>query len=97
MLAAGSPWHDCLSGAAAAPYPAGMDDTAGFLAELFHDGVVKTVTMPSPEHGEPPPHIRVPAVDAGGQRVIDVFLLSDASGWPGRARYRYAGSMPVRG
>ncbi|MDN4598811.1 hypothetical protein [Leifsonia virtsii] len=74
-----------------------MDDTAGFLAELFHDGVVETVAMPPPEHDEPPPHIRVPAVDAAGQRMVDVFLLSDASGWPARAGYRYAGSMPVRG
>ena len=72
-----------------------MDDT-GFTAELYHDGVVKTVTVPSPEQDEPPPHIRVPAVDADGQRVIDVFLLSDTSGWPARAGYRYAGSMPVR-
>ena len=74
-----------------------MDDTEGFLAELFHDGVVTTLTLPPPEQGRPPPHIRVPAVDADGQRVIDVFLLSDDSGWPARAGYRYAGSMPVRG
>ncbi|RDV43227.1 hypothetical protein DOE76_18520 [Leifsonia sp. ku-ls] len=73
-----------------------MDERAGFLAELFHDGVVKTVTMPLEEHDQPPPHVRVPAVDASGHRVIDVFLLSDASGWPARAGYRYAGSMPVR-
>lgn len=74
-----------------------MDDTARFRAELFHDGVVKNVTMSTQARDEPPPHIRVVALDADGQPVIDVFLLTDASGWPARAGYRYAGSMPVRG
>ena len=74
-----------------------MDDIAGFTAELSHDGVVKTVTMPTHSRVEPPPHIRVAAVDAGGRHVIDVFLLSDASGWPARAEYRYVGSIPVPG
>lgn len=73
-----------------------MDDTAEFRADLFHDGVVKTVSLPRPQQGEPPPHVRVPAVDAHGNGVIDVFLLSDVSGWPDGAGYRYAGSMPVR-
>jgi hypothetical protein len=73
-----------------------MDDATEFQAELFHDGVVKQVSLPTPEQGEPPPHVRVPAVDAAGNAVVDVFLLSDASGWPARAGYRYAGSMPLR-
>lgn len=73
-----------------------MDDVTEFRAELFHDGVVKEVSLPITDHAAPPPHVRVAAVDAQGGRVVDVFLLSDASGWPARAGYRYAGSMPMR-
>lgn len=73
-----------------------MADPPEFEADLFHDGIVKTVNLPRPEEGEPPPRVRVGAVDSGGNRVIDVFLLSDASGWPARVGYRYVGSIPAR-
>jgi len=73
-----------------------MDDAAEFLAELLHDGTVKTVMLPRTARDEPPPHVRVAAVDAAGNPLIDVFLLSDTSGWPARAGYRYAGSIPIR-
>lgn len=72
------------------------DNDGGFTAVLHHDGTVKTVHLPPEKFGEkPPPRLRVGAIDSRGKRVVDIFVLTDASRWPDEAVYRYLGSVPA--